>query len=153
MARPTTRDGLKVRETREISMTLLRKHVWSLIHDSNKLWAQLVLDKYLKGNFIFHSSSRHGISYSWVSIVKATKILQPGFKFHVGEGALSVWFYLCCPQGPLCNLVNFVHISDSHLEIKDIYNNGMWNWNLLASPLKNTIRDLINCIFLNNDEG
>ena len=110
---PLSRVGLGVQTTREINVALLGKHIWSLQHDPHMLWVQLLSNKYLKGNSIFHCSSKPGVSYSWASIVKATNILQLGFRFWVGNGALSLWFDCLCLQGSFYKLVDFVHISDT----------------------------------------
>lgn len=61
----------------------------------------------------------NGVSYTWVSIVKAVSILQPGFHFRVGRGSLSVWFDKWYDQWPLAKLVEFVH-----LQLSNIYING-----------------------------
>ncbi|KAH1154561.1 hypothetical protein GYH30_050009 [Glycine max] len=140
--------GLGVQTTREINVALLGKHIWSLQHDPHMLWVQLLSNKYLKGNSIFHCSSKPGVSYSWASIVKATNILQLGFRFWVGNGALSLWFDCFYSQGPFCKLVDFVNISDTRVETKDIYNNGSWNWNLLTTSLATSMKDIISSIFL-----
>lgn len=145
---PLSRVGLGVQTTREINVALLGKHIWSLQHDPHMLWVQLLSNKYLKGNSIFHCSSKPGVSYSWASIVKATNILQLGFRFWVGNGALSLWFDCFYSQGPFCKLVDFVNISDTRVETKDIYNNGSWNWNLLTTSLATSMKDIISSIFL-----
>lgn len=50
-------------------------------------------------------------------------------------------------KGPLCNMVDYVHISDVDLCLKDVWENGFWNLNRLATPISDQVRTLL----LNNN--
>ncbi|KAK7391877.1 hypothetical protein VNO78_20300 [Psophocarpus tetragonolobus] len=53
-------------------------------------------------------------------VIKAKKALKMGFSFLIGQGETSVWFYDWSGQGHICEVVPFVHISDTTLTLKDL---------------------------------
>lgn len=77
----------------------------------------------------------NGCSYLWASITKATNILQDGFRLKVGDGKLTIWFDRWNSQGALSQLVDYVHISDTNLMLKDIIYDGFIHWNMLPTPI------------------
>ncbi|KAG5116864.1 hypothetical protein JHK84_042977 [Glycine max] len=98
---PRSNGGLGIRPTREASVALHGKHVWSVIHDPTKLWVQIQKDKYLKGDWIFHHRDYAGCFYTWTSIKKLAMILQPGFSYRIGQGFVSMWYDVVQPRGLL----------------------------------------------------
>lgn len=45
---PRRYGGLGIRDTRLTNLPLLGKLVWSLLHEKNKLWVQVLIHKYVK---------------------------------------------------------------------------------------------------------
>nr|KYP43520.1 Putative ribonuclease H protein At1g65750 family [Cajanus cajan] len=82
--------GLGIRPTKDVNTALLGKHVWDLIGEKQNLWTKSLESKYLKGEFVLRMRDYQGSSYTLQSITKATKILEPGSIFRVGEGNLSI---------------------------------------------------------------
>ena len=91
-----------------------------------------------------------GSSYTWKSIIKATTLLEPSFHFHVGEGNLSFWFDRWCDQGPLCSMVDYVHIQDTTMSLKDMCVDGVWDLHMLATPLTPNVTSIICDTYLHN---
>lgn len=118
---PKTKGGLGIRTARNSNTSLLGKHIWDLLHNSEKLWVQLLASKYLKGSNILDVVIPVGSSYGWRSICKALNSLKNGFQFRVGAGTLSIWYDKWGDNDPLCRLVLFVDIQDINLQLKDIF--------------------------------
>lgn len=58
-------------------------------------------------------------------------------------GDSSFWYSDWLGIGPLCSLVDYVHISDIHLGVKDAWEHGGWNLNRMMTIIPNHIRALI----------
>ena len=43
--KPKNRSGLGVQTARDMNVSLLGKHVWSMLHERNKLWVELLSKK------------------------------------------------------------------------------------------------------------
>jgi len=86
---PKSRGGLGVCPTRDINISLLRKHIGDMEHEKQNLWLQMLESKYLKDRSILHASLENGVSNS---MVKALDHLKLGFKFRIGKGNTSLWY-------------------------------------------------------------
>ncbi|KAJ1411857.1 Ribonuclease H-like superfamily [Sesbania bispinosa] len=64
----------------------------------------------------------------------AMEFLKDGFSMNLGCGNSSIW-YDWTGMGRLCDLLPYVHISDTHLHVRDLWNNGTWSLSSLATPL------------------
>ncbi|XP_019457635.1 PREDICTED: uncharacterized protein LOC109358024 [Lupinus angustifolius] len=84
-----------------------------------------------------------GTSYTWRSIMKATHILKDGFNLQLGEGNKSLWYDNCIRFGTLCNFVPFVNISDTQLQVKDIWTEGTWDFSALYTMVPSEVKELI----------
>lgn len=112
--------GLGVRRAREANTSLLGKLVWDLQHQSNKLCVQVISSKYhVVGNFLGGEFSTR--SFTWNSIRKTKAILREGFSMRVEVGDVSFWYDPWSKLGPHCNLVDFVAIHDSDLQVKNVF--------------------------------
>jgi hypothetical protein len=129
---------------------MLGKHVWELLHHRDKLWVQLLSDKYLQNSHIFEECAYIGASYIWRSITKAAAILKSGFITRVGCGNVSLWYARWLHKGRLCDRLPFVHISDTTLQICDVVQSEIWNFNLLATQIPLDIRLEMQSVILNN---
>ncbi|KAJ1377134.1 hypothetical protein SESBI_49195 [Sesbania bispinosa] len=66
-----------------------------------------------------------------------------GFPLPRGDGSSSFWYDLWHPAGRLCELVPFVHISDTCLTINNVIDNGRWNFDSLSTIIPDDIKVLI----------
>jgi len=61
-------------------------------------------------------------SYTWSSTIKALEFLKKGFIYRVGRADISLFY-----EGPICGMLDYLHISDTNLVVKDVLVNGQWN--------------------------
>ena len=107
--------GLGIRRARQTNMALIGKLVWRILNDQGGLWGNIIKHKYMQ--------HRHGVSFDvsgrssfvWKGITKAWDNLMEGFVWELGNGSSSFWYDSWSPLGKLCDLVPFVHISDTQL--------------------------------------
>ncbi|KAF1898310.1 hypothetical protein Lal_00033077 [Lupinus albus] len=104
---------------------------WNMLHNSEKLWCKVLQDKYLGDNSLVFAPTKANISYTWRSILKASTTLKDGFNRQLGAGNWSLWYDNWSGFGKLCSYVDFVNISDTHLRVKDLWNDGNWDFSSL----------------------
>ncbi|KAJ1381244.1 putative ribonuclease H protein [Sesbania bispinosa] len=88
------------------------------------------------------TASQHD-SYIWKGICKAKDMLKDGLSLRIGSGNSSLWYSIWSELGKICDLVDYVHISNSTLQVKDIWINGAWSFNNLATSIPNNIKEVI----------
>ena len=95
---------------------------------------------------------RHG-SPTWNALVKAWNLLKPGYTIRIGRGDSLFWFGSWHPQGPLCNLVPYVHISDTQLKVRDVWRDGEWRLEVLMTVVTEEVKTRLENFFvwLHND--
>lgn len=93
-----------------------RKKIWSIISEPNKLWVRILVDKYLRTspimNIAYYVSHSLGSSYSWTSILNALDAIKSGFRVCIGKGDASLLYDNFLEEGPICGMVDLVHIVD-----------------------------------------
>lgn len=134
ITQPTKVGALGVRLARSQNTALLGKLTWELMHDPNKLWVQVLRDKYLCKENIFGVQKKQG-SPARNSIMKAKNLLQEGFNFKIGNGDTSFWFDAWLCKMPLCMLVPCVDVHDLELRIRDVWREGSWHLHRLHTTL------------------
>lgn len=149
---PKSHGGLGIRTAREANTSLLGKLVWDVQQDRDKLWVQLLRNRYnVKGSFL--TSGNKAGSPTWSAITKANDILKGGYEFRIGAGNISFWFDHWTDIGPLHNLLPYIDIHDLDLKLKDVYDGNEWKldnlYTLLPDHLKNFISG--NYIYINQD--
>lgn len=65
---------------------------------------------------------------------------------HINSGNTPFWYTDWTGLGPLCTWVDFVHISDSQLQLNQVWQAGSWALDRLATRLPNEVKDAINYI-------
>ncbi|KAJ1375902.1 hypothetical protein SESBI_50507 [Sesbania bispinosa] len=73
-------------------------------------------------------------------MVKAKQVLKQGFRMDFNCGNTSIWYSGWTSLGPLCNLLPFVHISDTQRCVKDLWNAGGWDFSLLYTLILEAIQ-------------
>lgn len=88
-----------------------------------------------------------GCSPTWSSIVKAASFLDRPFKYRVGNDEISVFYDNWLGDGPICDCMDYVHISDTQLLIRDVLVNGQWSWgkfySIIPDEVKNKMTSLV----------
>ena len=92
---------------------------------------------------IWNLEAKTGDSLLWKAIVKVASSFRDGFKMKVGRGDTSFSYENWLPEGKLCDLVLFVHISDTDLHVGDVYDHGWCHFETLAINLP---LELVNAI-------
>ncbi|XP_072064253.1 uncharacterized protein [Arachis hypogaea] len=110
---PKKAGGLGIRDTSCANMALLGKLVWDCLNNSEKLWVQVLKHKYLRNQSGMNGNSRNSSSATWKNIISAYEHLKEGLHWNIGDVHKSVWYDEWTPFGKLCNLVPYVHISES----------------------------------------
>ena len=136
--------GLGIRQSRISNIAFLRKLAWAMLSDHDKLWTHLLREKYRFQGCWQEYEACPNASIIWKSIVRVGNILKEGFQFKIGKGDLSFWFDSWLPGGPLYKNVSYVHVSDSALLVRDVWENGNWKLDGLVTQLPMEVRDRIN---------
>jgi len=79
IARPKYQGGLGIRSARETNICLLGKLVWDMLQSSNKLWVDLLSDKFYDGPRLLSATARPSDSSTWSAIIHAKKLSQIQF--------------------------------------------------------------------------
>ena len=74
-------------------------------------------------------------SPTWNVIVRAWSILKEGFKPWLGRGEVSFWYGDWHLEGLLCQWVLYIHILDSELKVRDVWQHGAWHLGRLSTPV------------------
>ena len=137
--------GLGVRQAKLTNIAMLGKLVAEFVGNSPKLWISLLRQKY---GDLDRTVVASNASSTWKALVRTYKVLEPGFVRHLGNGQTSFWYDKWLLEGPLCNLVPFVHISDTAFQVRDIWNNGKWMLNYLSTTLPEDVVNLLHSKFI-----
>lgn len=125
------------------NVSLLGKLIWSLLHDHDKLWVQVLNHKYMGNNSIWNTLRHAQASVMWKSIMKDVGELCDGFEYRVNSGDTSLWYYDWVGTGPICSLVDYVHISDTQIRLKDVVEDGSWHLHSLATIIPEAVKEVI----------
>lgn len=137
---PQKYGGLGIRDSRTTNEAFLGKLVWNILNDNDKLWVQVLKHKYIGQQSLWNINTQcRKSSITWKSISKAAVALQSGFEMRINSGNSSLWYSDWTGRGQLYNLVNYVHISDTQLCVKDIWENGSWKLQDLSTPLNDNV--------------
>lgn len=133
-----------IRAARITNTSLLGKLVWDLMHSSNKLWVQLLSNKYSPSAHILRATANSSCSSIWAAIIRAKSLLLDGFEWRHGSGNSSFWFTSWNSSGSLAPLVPYIDIHDLQLTIKDVISSPAPHTNILYTTLPPDIANHIN---------
>src|ERR1044072_7166299 len=71
--------GLGVRDMEGANTALLGKAVWSMIHEPEKLWVQVLTNKYLSNSSVLQVCPKANDSPIWKGLLKTRDKLRSGF--------------------------------------------------------------------------
>lgn len=81
---------------------------------------EVLTHKYLGNAFVLTCTPKPNAYPTCRSIRKAVMVLRDGFKFRLGSGEIFFLYDAWLEEGPLCQLVDVVNISDTALRVKDL---------------------------------
>ena len=131
--------GLGIREARLTNLALLGKLVWNKLHNKDKFWVKVLSHKYMGKKSVWMNKKHNTPSITWRGIQHAITNFSAGYSFRVGSGDSSIWNIDWTQLGPLCQLVPLFNISDSVMCLKDVWNDGRWNLQGLATMIPTDI--------------
>ncbi|KAJ1417617.1 Ribonuclease H domain [Sesbania bispinosa] len=102
--------------------------------------------KYLRGGSILGAKADNSASFIWKGILKAKEALRNGFMMKLGTCQISIWYDDWTGLGKLCDLVPYVHISDSNLLVNDLWRSGTWSLDHLATVILDEVKHVISCL-------
>ena len=117
-----------------------------MIHDKDKLWVSILSHKYLGNVSILDALLPADCSSIWRAICKSASLIKDGFRVRLGNGSSSFWFHPWIRKGSLCNLADFIHVTDSQLKVQDSWEEGCWKldniWTLLLVEVQQLILEV-----------
>lgn len=140
---PINVGGLGIRDMRLTNISLLGKLIWCMLHDTDKLWVQVLTHKYLGQNSIWCAPKATNASITWRGILKAMSALREGFGMRLNAGNSSLWYTDWRGTRAICNSLDYVHISDTRVHLRDVWDNGQWCLDQLYTPLPDHIKQEI----------
>ena len=85
MCKPKALEGMGFKDLEKFNGAMLAKQEWRLLVDQSSLFYWVFSAKYFPSRSVFDAKVASG-SYAWQSIVKASKLVQSGFLWRVGNG-------------------------------------------------------------------
>jgi len=123
-----------------------------MVQSTNKLWVNLLSDKYKTGKNFIHATFNSSSSPSWSSIIKAKDTFCSGYRWRAGSGSSSFWFHSWSTLGFIGSLVPVIDIHDIHLSVKDVFTFNGQHTQALYTNIPQIIADSINNTHMNFTE-
>lgn len=115
-----------------------------MVQNSNKIWVEILFDRYVVGPKILQAQTRPSDSVTWSSIMSAKNILKDGFSWRAGSGSSS---FCSCPWSSLGFIGSFspyIDIHDIQLTVKDVFSTHNRHTDCLYPQLPSSISKAIN---------
>ncbi|KAJ1377551.1 Ribonuclease H domain [Sesbania bispinosa] len=127
---------------RIINSSPIGKLIWDLLQGKDKSWVKVLTEKYFADRNFLSASTGSGASYVWQSIIKTKDDLKEGYIFCLGNGFSSFRYSNWSGAGNLCNMVPYVHITDTDLSLRDLVSDNSWDFSRLYTCLPQQVLDL-----------
>lgn len=86
--------GLGIRRLWEWNLSFMAKLGWKMLTSPNKLWVQILKDRYLKSTTFMECSSKPSQSVIWRDILRGRPLLEKGIITGNGNGKnTSLWYH------------------------------------------------------------
>jgi len=87
MMKPKEEGGLGFRDIHALNLAMLAKQSWRLWQNPNSLCARVLKAKYFASTSVLEAKAKHGMSYSWCSILHGLDIMKKGMVWRIGDGS------------------------------------------------------------------
>lgn len=116
--------GMDIRDMRPMNNTLVGKMFWRLQSESDSLWAQCIIQKYMGGNVNWNPQPKKKASCNWTSVYRGAKVARMGILKEVNNGR-STYFWT---DGwtSMGKLFNFSITDINHTELQP-YVKSFWD--------------------------
>jgi ribonuclease HI len=92
MMKPKEEGGLGFRDIHAFNLAMLAKQSWRLWHNPDSLCARVLKAKYYATTSVLEAKPKHGMSYTWRSILHGLDIMKKGMIWRLGDGSnLKIW--------------------------------------------------------------
>lgn len=92
MILPKSKGGMGFRDIYGFNLAMRAKQGWRLLQNPDSLCAQILRAKYHPNSSCLDAKPKHGMSYTWRSILKGIDLLKKGVIWRVGDGSnLKIW--------------------------------------------------------------
>ena len=149
---PKSIGGLGIKSARDSNTSLLGKLVWDMVQSTNKLWVNILSNKYTSGPNTLHATANTNSSPTWSSIIKAKDILRDGYVWRAGSGSSSFWFNHWTPHGLIGSLVPIIDIHDLQLTVRDVFTYEGQPNQAIYTTLPQPIAEFLNNTHINFNE-
>ena len=128
VTKPKDQGGLGIRDARKSNIALLAKLGGQLVHESGKVWSQVLKAKYVKNDNVLELQPRSNASYTWRGILRSLNHVHGGFGWTIASGReVSLWFDAWLSSEPLCLSVEEIDPNEILWRVADIINDeGQW---------------------------
>uniref|UniRef100_A0A803NZ18 Reverse transcriptase domain-containing protein n=2 Tax=Cannabis sativa TaxID=3483 RepID=A0A803NZ18_CANSA len=127
LCQPKACGGLGFRRLADMNVALLAKLFWMVLKEEDKLWVQLLRDKYCRIMSPWNVEKKDMDSRGWKSILEARKVCLEGAGLLVADGNNDIWDRPWVPHMSMEELKYGFQIRPNHScwQIKDLFENGM----------------------------
>lgn len=85
--------GLGLRKAVDFNNALLSKLSWHMEINSNKMWVQVMHEKYVKEGDFFKAPVASTTSWGWKSIMQGREVIEGVVRWRVGDGCnINMWY-------------------------------------------------------------
>jgi hypothetical protein len=92
MMKPKEEGGLGFRDIHAFNLAMLAKQSWRLWQNPDSLCARVLKAKYYATTMVLETKPKHGMSYSWRSILHGLDIMKKSMIWRLGDGRnLKIW--------------------------------------------------------------
>ncbi|XP_019188879.1 PREDICTED: uncharacterized protein LOC109183149 [Ipomoea nil] len=149
ICKPKDSGGLGLRRCADFNDAFLAKLAWQINTNNDKLWTQVMKEKYIKDKNFFTLPLQNNASWGWRSVLRGRSLVELEAAWRVGDGSsLSFWLDWWVGEKPLALMEN-VEIQDSPQESKVsdfILPSRTWDLNRLCQVLPQQAVDLVRAV-------
>jgi hypothetical protein len=84
--------GLGIQDLYHFNLAMSARQAGRLLIEPDTLCGQVLKARYFPSSNILQCKARHGISYTWRSIIRGIDLLKVGFIWRIGSGSIvNIW--------------------------------------------------------------
>ena len=133
--KPKSEGGLGLQTAKGRNVASLSKLNWRLHIERESPWARVLRVKYCNAQRL-HSRHVRNLPCSrvWSAVKKGANTFNRGIKWVVGSNSnLRFWFDHWTSEGLVHQMIQGpLSLADQQLRIRDIFNDGIWDWGCLS---------------------
>ena len=129
MCKPKALGGMGFKDLEKFNEAMLAKQVWRLLVDKSSLFYRVFSAKYFSNGSVFDAKAASR-SFAWKSIVKASKLVQSGLLWRVGNGSkINIYNNMWLPRRASACVVSPRIEGVSNWSVAKLLEPGEGGWN------------------------